>query len=197
MNLAGVLGLAFVLFTFGLILTFTAASRRERPGRILREIPAFTRLRRSVGLAVETGTRLHLSLGRGSVTGPQSTVALVGLSMLERISRSTAVSDRPPVSTAGEGALTILSQDTLRSSARNTGTTFDPVAGRLTGLTPFSYAAGILPLIHDEQVGASLLVGSMGSEAALIGEASDRAEPDSRADWLKRSPASGTGTWLS
>lgn len=176
MTASGVAGLIFVLFFLGLVLIFILLGRNGvRPGRQLREIPAFDSLKRAVGLAVEAGARLHLSLGRGNITGQQSAVGLVGLSMLERIARSTTAGDRPPVATSGEGSLAVLSQDTLRGAARYTGAAYDPLSGRLTGVTPFSYAAGVLPVIHDEDVGASLLVGNFGSEIALITEASERA----------------------
>jgi len=51
---------------------------------------------------------------------------------------------------------------------------FDPSASRLTGLTPFSYAAGVLPIIHDEHVSTNILLGHLGSEVALLTEAGDR-----------------------
>jgi hypothetical protein len=170
----GIAGLAFIFLFLGLILAFAIAARRQ-PARNFREISAFIRLRHAIGLAVEAGNRLHLSAGRGELIGSQSALAFVGMSMLERIARSTSVSDRPPVATAGDGALAILAQDTLRTSSRNMGVEFDPAAGRLTGLTPFSYAAGTMAVIHDEDVGANVLIGSFASEIALLTEAGERA----------------------
>jgi hypothetical protein len=52
---------------------------------------------------------------------------------------------------------------------------YDPSFGRLTGFTPFSYAAGAMSIIHDEQVSANILIGNFGSEVALITEAGERA----------------------
>jgi hypothetical protein len=46
--------------------------------------------------------------------------------------------------------------------------------GRLTGLTPFSYAAGALSTIHDENISATIVIGDLGTESALLAEASDR-----------------------
>jgi hypothetical protein len=46
--------------------------------------------------------------------------------------------------------------------------------GRLTGLTPFSYAAGAVPAIHDENVSVNIILGDLGPEAGLLAEASDR-----------------------
>lgn len=157
-----------------LIILFSLFSQRLPPWN-MRAIPAFDRLERAVGMAVETGNRLHLSLGSGDLIGRQSAIAFVGLSMLRRVARATSVSDKPPVATSGEGAVAILSQDTLRGAARDLGVDFDVMSGRLTGATPFSYAAGALSLIHDEDVGANLLVGSFAAEVALINEAGERA----------------------
>jgi hypothetical protein len=168
-----ILGLAFILVFLGLMIFFSVKSRRKRLG-ILRDIPAFNRLRRSVGLSVESGNRLHLSVGRGDLVSTQSSVAFVGLSALARIARATAVSDRPPVATSGDAGITILAQDTLRNASRQYGGEYDPMSGRLAGLTPYSYAAGTLSIIHDEDVSTNVLLGNFGSEVALINEAGER-----------------------
>lgn len=168
-----ILGLIFILFFFGLMVFFAVRSRRKPTGP-LRDIPAFDKLRRSVRLSVESGKRLHLSLGRGNLISTQSAVAFIGLSALERIARATSVSDRPPVVTSGDGSITILSQDTLRTTSRRYRAEYDPMSGQLSGLTPYSYAAGTLSLIHDGDVSANVLLGSFGSEVALINEAGER-----------------------
>ncbi len=175
MDLMGILGLLLILVSFGLIVILAAAGR-NRPGRHLREIPAFTRLRRAVGLAVEVGTRLHISLGRGNFLGTQNAAAFSGLVMADRIVRAASISDRPPVATAGEGILGILAQDNMRGVYRALGveSQYDPNSAQITGLTPFSYAAGTIPLIHDGQVSANLLSGHFGGEAALIADAAER-----------------------
>ena len=175
MNLAPLLGFIFTLVVFGLMIYFYFAGR-TRVGRNFREIAAFTKLRQAVGIAVEAGTRLHISIGRGSLTGIESASALAGLTMLDRVARAASVSDCPPVATSGDGILTILAQDTLRSSYRALGVEdqYDPTSGRVAGLTPFSYAAGVLPVISDEQISANLLNGHFESEIGLINEAAER-----------------------
>jgi hypothetical protein len=169
------LGFAFILLFVVLLLIFNVLSRRQA-GRRYREIPAFTKLRRAVGLSVEAGTRLHISLGRSDLTGPQGAVGLAGLSVLDRAARAAALSDRPPISTTGEGTLTALSQESLKAVLQNVSPdrSFDPTTSRLTGLTPFSYAAGAMPVIHDEHVSTNILLGHLGSEVALLTEAGDR-----------------------
>lgn len=171
----GLLGLAFVLIFWGLIIFFAAAGRRQ-PARPLRAISAFARLGKAVGLAVEAGRRLHVSLGSGGVNGLESGSALVGLTVLQRIARAASISDRPPVATSGDTPVALLSQETLHRtySAIGAGGQYDPLAGQVSGLTPFSYAAGTLPVIYDQQVSANVLAGHFGSEVGLIADAGER-----------------------
>ena len=151
---------------------------RRRSPASLRLIDAYERLNRSVGLAVENGTRLHVSLGRGNFFTARGASALAGLAMLRRLSERTSVSDRPPVVTSGDASIAILSQDTLQSGYRAVGAEdqYRLSTGRLTGLTPFSYAAGALSTIHDENISANIVIGDLGTEAGLLAEASDREE---------------------
>jgi len=165
-----------ILGLFVVLMLGFALAARKRPWRNMRPITAFSRLLHAVGLAVEDGSRLHVSIGRGTLTSPSSAAAFVGLSMLSRIARIAAESDTPPVATTGDGALSILTRDTLRSAARAMGTEdqFEPTAGRLVGLTPFSYAAGLIPILQDENVSASVLAGNFGTEVALITDAGEQ-----------------------
>lgn len=169
------IGLGFVILFTVLMILFWARDRK-RAKQNLRAIQAFSKLKRGIGLAVEAGQRLHLSLGHGGITGQTSAPAFLGLSLLQRIARAASISDRPPVASSGEAAQAILSQDTLRSAYRaiNAESQFDPDAAQLTGLTPFSYAAGALPIVYDQQVSVNILAGSFGSEVALITDAAER-----------------------
>ncbi len=57
--------LSIGLLLLALILLIGLTLLRSRIPTALRRIEAYERLTRSVGLAVENGTRLHISLGRG------------------------------------------------------------------------------------------------------------------------------------
>ena len=168
------LAIGLVLFTALLLLAITFL-RRKSPA-VLRRIEAFERLNRVVGLAVENGTRLHISLGRGNLFTARGASALAGLAMLRRLAERTSMSDRPPIVTSGDASLSILSQDTLQAGYRAAGAEdqYRVSTGRLTGLTPFSYAAGTIPVTRDEMVSANVVIGDFGSEAALLVEAADR-----------------------
>lgn len=173
----------------GLVLTLTAAglmvffsfviqrfSKKRKTRALFHPIVAMQRLRRAIGLAVEDGSRLHVSIGKASIISPDNASALVGLSTLERVGVLSSVSDRPPIATSGDGTLAILSQDTLHASYRlaNVPEHNDPTQARLAGPTPFSYVAGTLPIVHDERVSAHLLVGNFGPEIGLLADAAER-----------------------
>ena len=170
-----IIGLVFVLVFLALIILFIVYERSQKVNP-LRPIRAFDRLRREIGLAVEAGKRLHVSLGRGGLNGLEGGSALIGLSTLDRIARTASISDKPPVTTSGDGTLTLLSQNTARGVFASIGleNQYEPSSGRLVGVTPFSYAAGTLPVIYDEQVAANILAGHFGSEVALITDAAER-----------------------
>lgn len=173
--LDSLIGVVLVVLAAGLTVLFLLPRFRQAR-RAFRPIPALLRLRRAIGLAVEDGTRLHVSIGKSSIFSATNASALVALSTLERIAQLSLVSDRPPVATSGDGTLSILSQDTLRAAYRiaNVPEQYDSERGRLTGATPMSYVAGTLPVMRDERVSTNILVGNFGPEAGLLADASDQ-----------------------
>lgn len=149
--------------------------RRRYPGAF-RPIEAYERLNRAIGLAVESGTRLHLSFGSSNLLTGRGASALAGLAMLRKLSERTSLSDRPPIVTSGDASLAILSQDTLQAGYRAAAAEeqYRFSTGRLTGLTPFSYAAGTIPVTRDESVSTNVFIGNFAAESALLVEAAER-----------------------
>jgi len=170
----GLIGLGVVLLVVVGMVIF--ALLQQRAPFSFRNIPAFPRIRRAVSLVVEDGTRLHVSLGRGSLLTPFGVAAYAGLSLLRRLGEVTSLSDRPPIATSGDGLLNIVAQDTLRDAheAVAVDQNFNMNNGRLTGLTPFSYAAGVMPAIRDEVISTNVLMGNFGVEVGLLTEAAER-----------------------
>ena len=168
------LPLGLVILAAVLLLALTFIKRKSPPA--FREIAALTRLKRAAGLAVEDGTRLHVSLGRGGLVSPRGAASLSALALLRQIGEQTSISDRPPVATSGDPVLAALSQDTLQAACQSAGVEelFQPTSGRLGGLTPFSYAAGAMTVARQEQVSTDVLVGDFGAEVGLLTEASER-----------------------
>ena len=173
--MSSILGLVLIIIAAGLLLRLTLVKRKSPP--IFREIAAYIRLKRAIGTSVEDGTRLHVSLGRSGLQTPRGASALAGLAMLRHLAEQTSVSDKPPIVTSGAGDLAILSQDTLQAGYKAAGAEelYNPTTGRLSGLTPYSYVAGAIPSIRDEDVSANVIIGHFGPEVALLTDAADRA----------------------
>jgi hypothetical protein len=168
------LGLALVVLSAFLLLILSLIKRKSPPK--LRGIPALTRLYRAVGLSVEDGTRLLIGLGGASLLTQNGGAPLAGLGLLRHLTERTSLSDRPPIAAAGESSLALLAQDTIEAGYQGAGAGefYEPTTGRLTGMTPFSSVAGMIPILHDENVSTTVLVGHFGVEAALLAEASER-----------------------
>jgi hypothetical protein len=159
---------AFLLFVITLW-------KRKSPAN-LREIPALTFLYRTLGLSMEDGKRLHISLGQGGLLNARGGSALAGLALLRHIAERTSVSDKPSVASSGDSTLGLLTQDTIQAGYQAAGVEelYVPTTGRVTGLSPFSYAAGAMYISQNEAVSANIMIGHFGAEAALLTEASDR-----------------------
>ena len=173
--MSSIIGLVVVLVAVVLLLGLTFIKRKSPP--VFREIPAYTSLKRSIGISVEDGTRLHISLGRGGLQTPEGAPGLAGLAMLRHLAEQTSASDKPPVVTSGVADLAILTRDTLQAGYKAAGAEeiYSSATGRLTGLTPFSFAAGAIPTMQDENVSANIFIGHFGSEVGLLTDSAERA----------------------
>ncbi|MBP6177333.1 MAG: hypothetical protein KA480_03350 [Anaerolineales bacterium] len=166
--------LGVLLFSAFLLLVLSLWKRKS-PAKI-RDLVASHNLKRSLGLSVEDGTRMHVSIGSGSLLNARGGSAFAGLSLLRHITERTSVSDQPAVASAGDAMLGLLSQDTLQAGYHAAGVDelYVPTAGRVTGLSPFSFAAGAMDISRNEDVSVNIMVGHFGAEAGLLADASDR-----------------------
>lgn len=174
MSLTALAGI--ILVVFSAILLIGLYMLKDRVNASFRSIPAFTKFIRSIGTAVEQGTRVHFSLGSADIVRERTGASFVGLSAVRHITELAGASDNPPMTTSGDPALAVLAQDNLHTAYRVAGLEeqYRPDTGRMTGLTPFSYAAGTLPMIADEDVSSSFVAGGFGVEIGLITEAIER-----------------------
>jgi hypothetical protein len=165
------------VFAALIALFLLAARRRGARPPALREIEAFQRLPGTVGLAVETGRRLHLSLGSGVVGQAETATTLAGLMAVGRIASDAVVSDKPPVITTADGTAMLLAQDVLRQEYReqNALERFESTSARVAGLSPMAFGAALAPLVKDELVAGNVIIGPAGAEALLLAEAGRRA----------------------
>lgn len=164
------------LIAFSAVLMIGLFLLKDRVKASFRNIPAFTKFTESIGTAVEQGTRIHFSLGSADVVRERTAASFMGISALRHLVELAAASDKPPVATTGDATLAMLAQDSLRTAYRAAGREQQYYAdtGRVTGLTPFSYAAATLATIADEDISSNLLAGGFGVEIGLLTEAIER-----------------------
>jgi hypothetical protein len=164
------IGLGFLLFV---VFAFLA---RQGFKPALRPLDAFDALSNQVGQAIESGGRVHVSLGKNSLIDEDTGTTLAGLEMLSTVTENSAISDRSPVATTADATTLFLMGDTMRRAyeQKKLPTKYEPTAVRLIAFDPVALAGGITSLIPDDDVRANVLIGSFGPEAALIAEAGRR-----------------------
>jgi len=164
------LGFLILLIFLGSLVGF--AFFGDRWPVFFRPLPGYEELGNELERAVESGDRIHLSLGTGPLSGFESAPTFAGLAILAKIASSTMMSDKPLIVSTGDGATATLAQDTLYSAYRNAGaeSRYTSTYARMLGPTPFSYVAGIPALLSQEEVAVHILTGSFGIEGALAAD---------------------------
>lgn len=174
-GIESIIGLSFVILATLLVVLLALRQRRSNKTPVFRRIAAISRFKRAASLSVEEGSRIHVSLGNASLTHPVSSSAFASLIALHHIGAMSSSGDEPPIASSGDGALTLLSQDTLHQVARETNNLdlYNADHGQLAGITPLSNVAGALDIIADPRVKTNVLIGNFGSEAGLLSTASE------------------------
>lgn len=175
MIITSIMGLALVVFGALLMIGFTYFARHGfRPP--MRRISGYDQLATQVGQAVESGGRVHISLGSGSIYGDNTGTTLAGLAMLDYVADASSISDLSPVATTGDATTLPVISDTIRRAyaRKDVPEKFESISARLVSLDPYSMAGGTTSLIVDDDVRANVLVGSFGPEMALPAEAGQR-----------------------
>lgn len=175
MSATGFTGIVVIVLFLGLIIFFSIVNPDRKENNI-RPIPAYKKIEQEIIVAVEAGTQLHISLGRGGITGPESAAALAGLSLLKQVIEKSAICDHPPVVSTGNAVISMLAQDTIQGSSKAVSVS-DHIrnpSGELIGVTPFSYAAGTLTTIRDDNVSANIHAGWFGNEITWLTTAGER-----------------------
>jgi hypothetical protein len=161
----------FVAVTLGIGLWARNPDRSKKLG--LRPVDVFNDLPQKAGESVESGTRIHVSLGSGVIGTESTTGVLAGIPVLDAVAEAATISDKPPIITTGDGASATLAQNGLRRAfnKQNAIERYDHLAGRMAGPTPLSYAAGVMMTLKDEEVSSNLMLGSFGPEVGLMADA--------------------------
>lgn len=174
-NIELAMAFGFVLLGGLLLLGFYLLIRQGlKPD--LRPLGGYETMLDQVGQAVESGGRVHISMGPNSIINEDTGVALAGLAMLDLVSRASAISDRTPVATTADATALPVIADTIRRAYHENarGDRYERSAARLVALDPVAMAAGTTSIIADDQVRANVVAASLGMETALIAEAGQR-----------------------
>ncbi len=171
-NLMGLLmlvGGALVLIVGTLIV-----KRGFRPS--LRPLSGYETLFSQIGQALESGGRVHFSLGPNSIIGTDTGTTLAGAAMLDVVSEVSAITDLSPIASTADATTLPLASDTIRRAYRRRDTLdkYEATAGRLVALDAIGLAGGATSIIADDKVRANVLIGSFGPEVALMAEAGVR-----------------------
>ncbi|MDW8325869.1 MAG: hypothetical protein RMK99_04820 [Anaerolineales bacterium] len=167
-----------LLIFISLLGFFFLLTRRQGVRHIgLREVETWKQLPNLIGAAVESGRRLHLSLGHGVLGQPDTATLLAGLNAVGQIATVTVVSDKPPVITTTDGATALLAQDLVRQAYRqqNAAEQYRDDVARVAGLSPLSFNGALTAVVRDEAVAGSIFIGSAGPEVVLLTEAGRQA----------------------
>lgn len=161
-----------------ILLLLSLRWQQRKPATAHRPLAPFAALRRQVGRAVESGLRLHVTLGRGTLHGLTGPTSAAALGVLDYLAHESGQSGVPPVVTVGEATLLPAAQGTVRRGYEAAGR---GEAFRLSDVHfiaqdgyPMTYAAGVSAVLERDEVGSNVAVGRFGSEIAVIAEAGSR-----------------------
>jgi len=126
-------------------------------------------LKKAIGLSIENGKGVHLSLGKSDLNNFHGAASLIGLETLEEIINQSVLSDNPPVTTGGSGDVVLLAQGKHQKFNYDSSISSDvPSTAYLSGATNLSYISGAIPHASDEKLSTQVLVGNIGPEIGLI-----------------------------
>jgi hypothetical protein len=144
----------------------------------MRPLPGFQSIREQSDKAVETGRRVHLTLGRADLAGQSSPTSIAALEALDFLAQGGARGDTAPTASVGDGTLLLAAQDSLRAAYEEIGRSaaYSSEMARFIAGRDFamSYAAGVSHVVNQGDLGANLLLGRFGSELAIMTEAGER-----------------------
>lgn len=141
-----------------------------------RSLSAYDALEEQAGLAVESGGRLHISVGAGGISTEQTATTVAALTGLEEAARASVISDNPPLITIGSATTLPAAADTVQRAYRKQRSPekYQPDSVQLIALDSLSMSAGATSLMEDYPVQANIVVGSFGAEAVLMAEEGQR-----------------------
>jgi len=176
--------LVVLLILAGATAILVFITRRVSGGRIpsLRPLSGYDSISDQVNRAVEGGRKVHYGLGTGSFNGQSGLTSFASISILEHLALSACASGVPPLITVGDATLLPAARDSLQQAYDRAGRRHDVTLEEATFISdsafPMTYAAGATERIGDGSIGSNMLIGRLGTELILLGEAGARDEMD-------------------
>ncbi len=167
-----------------LILALTLLIRRIQAGSAtaLRPLRGYAGLRGQVGRAIESGSQMHITLGRASLIGSANPTSISALAVLDHVAKDGCANSTPPLVTLADGVLMAAAQASMVHGYRQAGRSadYDATAARFIAdnTDAIAYSGGVASLIHQEKVTSNVMVGRFGSELGIITEAAGRKQID-------------------
>lgn len=134
----------------------------------IRRVPGVDAMDEVVGRAVELGRPVLFSIGLGTV----DMVTLQAITVIGHVARLAARFRTRVIVPTIDPMLIPIIEEVERDAyeAANAGDAFDPDDIRFLSGEQFAYAAGVVGIMHREQVGANFFFGTFAAESLVMAE---------------------------
>ncbi|MBN1314135.1 MAG: hypothetical protein JXA42_01660 [Anaerolineales bacterium] len=169
------LGGLIVLIMLVLLLFFTHWIKSGNPISI-RPIRALQNLPFLTSQAVESGQKIHVSVGTGGISDIKTASTLAGLATLDYLAERGCGSGSPPSVTIADPMVLPAAQDSLRRAYvhHNRPDEFKLTQAEMIAPQPFAYATGAFTRLNSENIIANVMLGSFGPEVLLMAESGEQ-----------------------
>lgn len=176
--MALLLTLGFIVIVGAVLYLLTRRQQQADQPLPLRPLVSMQALGGQIGQAIESGSRLHLTLGQGNLASPANPASIAALGVLDHLAKDGCASGIPPIVTVGDSTLLPAAQDSLRYAYEAAGRIVDthPQAAQFIASEndPLAYAAGVSSIIQQNKIISNVMVGRFGPEILLMAEAANR-----------------------
>ena len=173
-----VIVVVLLLFSYRLMHGVFVRRLERGQGLQLRQLPGFDDLKKQIGLAIESGRQMHITLGQASLTSSANPTSLAALNIAGELADEGCLNDAPPLITTGEGTVLLAAQNRLRHSfemAHRPEEYHSHLVHFVAHDTDaFAYAGGVNAIMHQDKVTGNVMVGQFGPELMLMAEAAQR-----------------------
>lgn len=159
-------------------LMITLFIRRRKTSFPVRALAAFDAIPVIVGEGIEAGRPVHVSFGSAGLGGALTPLTLASAAILREVTRRAASGAVAPLVTTSEASALPLAYGTLQRAyaARDRLDRYRATSVRWlpAGARSLAFAASLTVMKSNEKVSGTALVGSFGTELALILESTRR-----------------------